>query len=119
MPPCWRFEANFDHQVKAVFIIEIRRLDCEAGDQVSAPEKKMGAKAENTRKAFTHILIKRQRRRLYIGIFFRLLFHIIQDTLMSMTPVSEVFMALYRHVEARALVSSNNVVLSASICSNW
>ena len=82
----------------------------------------MGPKAENTRKAFTHILIKRQRRRLYIGIFFRFFFHIIQDTLMSMTPVSavsEVFMALYRHVEARALLSSNNVVLSASICSNW
>ena len=38
--PCWLFEANFDHQVKAVFIIEIRQLDCEAGDQVGAPEKR-------------------------------------------------------------------------------
>ena len=79
----------------------------------------MGAKAENTRKAFTHILIKRQRRRLYTGIFFPFFFHIVQDTLMPMTPVSEVFMALYRHAEARALLSSNNVVLSASICSDW
>ena len=56
---------------------------------------------------------------IYIAIFFRFFFHIIQDTSMSLTPVSEVFMALYRHVEARALLSSNNVVLSVSICSNW